>query len=217
MPANVHLSDADPAAQCLRVGVTGGMGSGKSMVCKMLHTLGAPVYDADTWAKWLLHLDESIKKGVIGIFGPEAYDAQGAYQRAWIAGIVFQDAGKLAALNALVHPAVEQHSRAWHEDWARRGSTYTVKEAALMIESGSYRHLDFLIVVAAPEALRVQRVCHRDQLTEEQVRARISKQMPESEKIKLADFVIHNDGKQMLIPQVWEAHQLILQRIHTRA
>lgn len=217
MSANIHLSDTNTAAQCLRVGVTGGMGSGKSMVCKMLHTLGAPVYDADTWAKWLLHLDENIKKGVIDIFGPEAYDAQGAYQRAWIAGIVFQDAAKLAALNALVHPAVEQHSRAWHEDWARKGAAYTVKEAALMIESGSYRHLDFLIVVAAPEELRVQRVCRRDQLTEAQVRARINKQMPESEKIKLADFVIHNDGKQMLIPQVWVAHQQILQRIHTRA
>lgn len=176
----------------------------------MLHTLGAPVYDADYWAKWLIEHDENTKKGVTDIFGPEAYDAAGAYQRAWVAGIVFQDPAKLAALNAVVHPAVEQHGRAWHEEWAQKGAAYTIKEAALMIESGSYKHLDFLIVVTAPEALRIRRVCHRDQLSEEQVRARIRRQMPESEKIKLADFVIHNDGKQMLIPQVWKAHQLIV-------
>lgn len=199
-----------PGSRCLRVGVTGGIGSGKSTVCQMLHALGAPVYDADFWAKWLIEHDENTKKGVIDIFGHEAYNAAGEYQRAWVAGIVFQDAEKLAALNAVVHPAVEQHSHAWHEAWAQKGTAYTIKEAALMIESGSYKHLDFLIVVTAPEALRIQRVCQRDHLSEEQVRARIRRQMPESEKIKLADFAIHNDGKQMLIPQVWEAHQLIV-------
>ena len=154
--------------------------------------------------------------GIIGIFGPDAYDAAGAYQRAWVAEIVFKDATKLAALNAVVHPAVERHSRAWHEEQARKGAIYTVKEAALMIESGSHRHLDFLIVVTAPEDLRIQRVCQRDHLSEEQVRDRIRRQMPESEKVRLADFVIHNDGKQLLIPQVWQAHRLILQQTPVR-
>ena len=183
----------------------------------MLHALGAPVYDADTWAKWLVQHDAAVKQGVTNIFGPEAYNEAGEYQRAWVAGIVFQDAGKLAALNAVVHPAVAHHSKAWHEDWAQRGAAYTVKEAALMIESGSYKHLDFLIVVTAPEVLRIQRVCERDHLTEEQVIARIRKQLPEAEKIKLADFVIHNDAKKMLIPQVWQAHRLILQQIQAHS
>ncbi len=203
---------SDLRQNCLRVGVTGGIGSGKSTVCRMMETLGIPVYDADTWAKWLIEHDEQTKKGVIAIFGPEAYDNAGIYQRKWISGIVFQDAEKLQALNALVHPAVERHSTAWHEEQARLGMPYTVKEAALMIESGSYRHLDFMIVVTAPEHLRVQRVVQRDHLTEAQVLARISKQMPEAEKVKLADFVIYNDEQQMLIPQVWEAHKTILNR-----
>ena len=216
MHSPAPLPSSDIPSICLRVGVTGGIGSGKSTVCQIFHALGAPVYDADTWAKWLIQHDAVVKKAVIQIFGPEAYNASGEYQRAWIANIVFQDPGKFAALNAIVHPAVEQHSRSWHQEWAQRGAAYTVKEAALMIESGSQRHLDFLIVVTAPEALRIQRVCQRDHLTEEQVRARMERQLPEAEKIKLAHLVIHNDGKQLLIPQVWQVHQLILQQIHTR-
>lgn len=192
---------------CLRVGVTGGIGSGKSTVCRIFQSLGVPVYDADTWAKWLIEHDPEVKSGILQLFGTEAYDASGAYQRAWVAGIVFQDACKLAALNALVHPAVECHSSAWHNEQAQNGAPYTIKEAALMIESGSYRHLDYLIVVSAPESVRIERVMRRDGATEEQVRARISKQMPEAERLKHADWVIHNDGQQLLIPQVWQAHR----------
>jgi dephospho-CoA kinase len=130
-----------------------------------------------------------------------------------VAGIVFQDSAKLAALNALVHPAVERHSSAWHEEQARGGAPYTIKEAALMIESGSYRHLDFLIVVTAPEEVRIERVMQRDQSTETQVRARISKQISEEDRIKFATFVIRNDGKHLLLPQVWAAHRLILEGV----
>lgn len=209
---HIPAIDSDVVAPCLRVGVTGGIGSGKSTVCRIFESLGVPVYDADTWAKWLIEHDEAVKTGIIGIFGAEAYDAAGVYQRAFISNIVFADPGKLAALNALVHPAVEQHSRAWHAEWAAKGASYTVKEAALMIESGSYRHLDFLIVVTAPEELRIERVRLRDHSSEEQVRSRINKQMLEADRIKFATFVIHNDGRHMLIPQVWQAHRLILQQ-----
>lgn len=212
MQSEINLPGVESLSGCLRVGVTGGIGSGKSTVCRILESFGVPVYDADTWAKWLVQNDAGIKKGIISIFGPEAYDESGIYNRAWIAGIVFQNAEKLAALNALVHPAVEQHSSGWHDTWAARGAAYTVKEAALMIESGSYRHLDYLIVVTAPEALRIQRVRDRDHISEEQVRARIRKQLSEADKIKLANFVIHNDGKQMLLPQVWQVHQQLMQQ-----
>lgn len=196
--------------KCLRVGITGGIGSGKSLVCRMFGTFGVPVYYADIWAKYLLSTDEDLIKGIIGLFGTEAYDEEGAYNRPLVAKIAFENPDKLAALNALVHPAVERHSRIWHEDWAAAGEPYTLKEAALMIESGSHQFLDLLIVVAAPETLRLQRVMERDGLSEQQVRARMGGQLPEAEKLELADFVIMNDGEHALIPQVWRIHQEIL-------
>ncbi|HND89202.1 MAG TPA: dephospho-CoA kinase, partial [Saprospiraceae bacterium] len=107
-------------------------------------------------------------------------------------------------------PAVETASREWHDLCAREGSPYTLKEAALMVESGSHRHLDFLIVVTAPEPLRIQRVMQRDALSEEQVRARIRHQLPEPDKVALADFVICNDGEQALEPQVKAIHERLL-------
>ena len=200
---------------CLRVGVTGGIGSGKSTVCRIFQSLGVPVYDADTWAKWLIEHDPEVKSGILQLFGTEAYDASGAYQRAWVAGIVFQDASKLAALNALVHPAVECHSSAWHNEQAQNGAPYTIKEAALMIESGSHQYLDFLIVVTAPEAMRVQRAMQRDGISEAQVLSRMRNQLPEEEKVKLADFVVVNDGGQLLVPQVWQIHQALIRQQET--
>jgi len=208
----VPEQQSPPTPKCLRVGVTGGIGSGKTTVCRIFQSMGIPVYDADTWAKWLIENDPEVKNGILDLFGPEAYNETGAYQRAFIAGIVFQDPAKLAALNALVHPAVERHGKSWHDEWANKGVPYTVKEAALMIESGTYKHLDYLIVVTAPVEVRVERVLRRDQTTEEQVRARINQQITEADRIKFATFVIHNDGKRLLIPQVWQAHRLILKQ-----
>jgi len=197
---------------CLRVGITGGIGSGKTTVCRIFESLGIPVYYADDWAKWLINNDETLKKGIVEIFGDEAYTEAGEYNRPVVAKIVFENKEKLTALNALVHPVVERHSRDWHERQAAGGAPYTLKEAALMIESGSHQFLDFLIVVTAPEDLRVQRVMLRDGVSAGQVRARMTNQMPEIGKVKLADFVIVNDGKQMLIPQVWQIHQQILEK-----
>ena len=197
---------------CLRVGITGGIGSGKSTVCRIFETLGIPVFYADTWAKHLLNTDPNLRAGVIAIFGPEAYTSEGDYDRPAVARMAFGQPEKLAALNALVHPAVEAESRRWHEQQAESGVPYTLKEAALMVESGSHRHLDFLIVVTAPESLRIQRVMQRDGLMQEQVQARIRSQLPEEEKQKLADFLIQNDGTQHLIPQVVAIHQKLIQR-----
>ena len=168
------------------------------------------MYYADHWAKWLINNEDALKKGIVEIFGQEAYTPDGAYNRPFVAKVVFENKQKLAALNALVHPAVEQNSRSWHEEQAALGVPYTLKEAALIIESGSHHFLDFLIVVTAPEALRIQRVVQRDGVTKEQVSARMANQMPEAEKVVLADFVIVNDGTQALIPQVWRIHQTIL-------
>lgn len=196
----------------LRVGITGGIGSGKSTICRIFESLGVPVYDADYWAKWLLNHNSALKSAVVKIFGPEAYDADGNYNRPWVAQQAFNNPEKLAALNAVAHPAVEEHARNWHEAKTRDGHPYTLKEAALMIESGSYKHLDFLIVVSAPEAVRIERVVKRDGVSEAQVRARMRHQLPEAEKLALADFVILNDGQNSLIRQVFKTHQALLEQ-----
>lgn len=194
------------------MGITGGIGSGKTTVCRIFAALGVPVYDADYWAKWLITNDPEVKLAIEALVGPEAYLADGSYNRTLVASVVFHDKDKLAALNAIVHPAVERHSAAWHDRYAALGKAYTLKEAALMVESGSHRHLDFLIVVTAPEALRIRRVMERDHLPETAVRDRLKNQLPEAEKAALADFRINNDGTQLLIPQVWAIHQILTVR-----
>ncbi|MEI6409971.1 MAG: dephospho-CoA kinase, partial [Bacteroidota bacterium] len=155
------------------VGITGGIGVGKSTVCRIFEALGIPVYDADYWAKWLITNDPALKQQIKELFGAEAYLPDGTYNRAFVASQVFSDKNKLAALNASVHPAVARHGAEWHQAQIERGCPYTLKEAALMIESGSYRQLDCLIVVTAPESLRIQRVMQRDGVDEKTVRARI--------------------------------------------
>jgi len=183
------------------------MGSGKTTVCRIFESLGIPVYDADGRAKWLILNDMDLRKGIVAVFGEDAYLPDGTYNRPWIAQIVFTQPEKLAALNALVHPAVELDSRRWHQEMSAHGAPYTLREAALLIESGNHQWLDALIVVTAPEDLRVQRVIQRDQLTETQVRARLSAQMSEEKKVALADFLVINDGLHLLLPQVLAIHQ----------
>lgn len=187
----------------LKIGVTGGIGSGKTTVCKIFAVLGIPVYYADEQAKALMELDAGLVQDIKAVFGNEAYDASGKLDRAYLAGRVFNNAAELQKLNSLVHPVV---IRSGHE-WANRQTApYTLKEAALLFESGSYKQHDFNILVFAPEEERISRVMLRDQVTRAQVQARISKQMPESEKEVLADFQIDNSANTPLIPQVLRLH-----------
>jgi dephospho-CoA kinase len=186
------------------LGITGGIGSGKTTVCKIFETLGIPVYYADDRAKYLMSHDPVLIARIIELFGSEAFLEPHLLNRAHIAQVAFNDKEKLNQLNALVHPAVAQDGLNWQA--AQHNVPYTLKEAALLFESGSYRTLDKIIVVAAPLELRIQRVMARDEAKREEVEARISKQMPEAEKVKLADFVINNDGKSPLISQVMAIH-----------
>lgn len=202
-----------PSSKCLRVGITGGIGSGKTTVCRIFEAFGIPVYYADDQARWLIANDPDLKTAMIDIFGPEVYLPDGTYNRALVGGIVFKDPAKLAALNAAVHPAVERHAQAWHAAQAKKGLAYTLKEAALLVESGSYKMLDKLIVVTAPEALRIRRVMERDGISEAAVQARLDSQLPEAEKVRLADFVINNDGKHSLVQQVWDLHRALTSHI----
>ena len=187
----------------LKVGITGGIGSGKSTVARIFSLLGVPVYDADSAAKRLMHEDAGLRSSIIEAFGERAYP-DGKLDRGWLAGQVFNDPAKLTLLNALVHPLTIADAKAWME---RQTAPYTLKEAALLFESGSDKGLDAVIGVSAPEELRVRRVMEREHTTEEEIRKRISQQMSESEKIGRCDFIIHNDGVHMVIPQVLALHE----------
>ena len=191
----------------LKAGITGGIGSGKSTVAGLFRILGIPVYDADSRAKWLMAHDAALKRALRAAFGEQTFSSTGELDRKYLARVVFKDPEKLKQLNALVHPAVARDAIAWHE---RQGQVpYTLKEAALLYESGSFRDLDFVIVVTAPEETRIERVMRRDGLDRGAVEVRIQNQWPEDQKAARADFVIHNDGRQSLIAQVMAIHRAL--------
>lgn len=192
----------------LRVGLTGGIGSGKSTVARLLEMMGAAVYVADDRAKALMVDDDELRRGIVGLFGADAYGADGRLNRQMIAGRVFSDATLLERLNGLVHPAVERDFAAWAErcDGAARRPAYVVEEAAVLIESGGWRRMDCLVAVTAPVEVRVERVMRRDGASREQALARIAAQMDEQKRLSFADRVVVADDRHLLIPQVVELH-----------
>jgi dephospho-CoA kinase len=189
----------------LQVGITGGIGSGKSLVCKIFNTLGVPSYDADSRAKIVMTTDGILVDTIKKEFGVLTYDATGTLNRQHLANTVFNQPDKLKRLNELVHPRVALDYERWVQSQAN--VKYVLKETALLFESVSYQTLNKIIVVTAPETLRVQRVLQRDlHRSIEQTKAIIRNQMAEEEKIKTADYVITNDETQLLIPQVLNLH-----------
>ncbi len=185
-------------------GITGGIGSGKSLVCKIFATLGVPIYDADSRAKWLMENDIVLMENIKKSFGLEAY-LDGHLNRIFLAQEVFSNENKRQMLNALVHPAVGEDAKKWREN--QKNAPYTLKEAALLIEAGSYKDLDGLILVLAPTDVRIARVRERDkQRSEQEIKSIIEKQMPDDEKMKFAQYLLNNDGKNLLIPQVLALH-----------
>lgn len=192
----------------LKVGITGGIGSGKTTVCQIFASLGIPVYYADERAKWLMVNDRELVLAITEVFGKEVYFPDGQLNRKHLSDIIFSEPQKREQLNALVHPAVWRDGAEWNAN--NQEAPYTLKEAALIYESGGDKQLDRVIVVTAPEAVRIDRVVQRDEVPSDAVRARIAAQMPEAEKVILADFVINNDGKHLLIPQVLDIHRQLV-------
>lgn len=190
----------------IKVGITGNMGSGKTTICNIFAALGIPIYDADSRAKALM-LEPRLKNQIIALFGTDAYDLQGQLNTPYISQQAFSDATLLTQLNALVHPAVAEDAMAWHE---AQSSPYTLREAALLIESESYKQLDRLILVTAPEKMRIHRVQMRNQWSLEEIKARMAKQMPEDAKRRFAQYIITNDGQKSLIEQVMAIHAELL-------
>ena len=190
----------------LRIGITGGIGSGKTTVADIFHVLGIPVYKSDDASKRLMVEDKDLKKNIIESFGKESY-VNGILNRKYLAAQVFNDSQKIALLNSFVHPATINDARRWTE---KQNSAYTIKEAALIFESGSDEFLDYVIGVKSPLSLRVERAMRRDNVTLQQVEARMKLQMDEDERMKRCDFIIINDEQQMLIPQVLLLHERFL-------
>ncbi|WP_316736522.1 dephospho-CoA kinase [Pedobacter aquatilis] len=192
-----------------KVGITGGIGSGKTTVCKVFEVLGIPVFYADTVAKEIMITDVLLIEGVKNAFGKESYSEDGKLNNKHIASIVFNNEVELSKLNALVHPAVFRVFDAW-ESQIVADVPYTLKEAALLFESGSYKMADTTILVTAPFETKLKRVMQRDNVTAEQVKARMDKQLSDDEKSKLANHFIINDEKLSIIEQVLALHQQFL-------
>lgn len=193
----------------LKIGLTGGIGSGKSTVAKVLEVLGVPVYYADEAAKELMHSNELLKQQLILHFGKETYFEDGQLNRKHLSSIVFNNKEKLEQLNSLVHPATIADAKEW---FSKQQSPYVVKEAALLFESGTAEGLDYIIGVTAPAALRIKRVMDRDGVTADEVKRRMANQVDDTLKMKLCDFVLYNNEQELLLPQVLTLHNELIKR-----
>ena len=189
----------------LKIGITGGIGAGKSLICNLFTTLGIPIYNADNEAKWIILNNSYVKQKIIDLLGTEAYTEDGRYNTNYVSQKVFNDKELLNSLNAIVHPAVGKHSQEWLN--GHTNAPYIIREAALLFESGASKLIDKTILVYAPAEIRLLRVLQRDNLPKEQIIKRMASQWSEEEKIKLADHIIYNDGSRSVIKQVWSLHR----------
>ncbi len=190
----------------IKIGITGGIGSGKTTVAKIFETLGIPVYYADEAAKRLMNENENLRSQIIKYFGTETF-ANNELNRSHLSSLVFGNAQKLALLNSLVHPVTIADADVWMK---QQDTAYIIKEAALIFESDVWKHLDKVIGVSAPYDLRLQRTMQRDNMNKDAVEARMNKQMDEEEKMKRCDYIINNDERVLLIPQVIKLHELFV-------
>jgi len=190
------------------IGLTGGIGSGKSTIAKVFSNMGISVFDADNTAKTLMNSNPIVKEKLIAAFGAEVYTNDNQIlNRAYLSKLVFSDQHKLALLNSIVHPITIQAAT----DWAATQNTpYVIKEAALFFESGATVGVHKIIGVSAPKAVRINRVMKRDHCSKAEVEQRMTHQIEESLKMKLCDWVIVNDDLQLVLPQVVALHETIL-------
>ncbi len=188
----------------LRIGITGGIGSGKTTVAKIFETLGIPVYNADDASKRLMNENAAIKEILIQHFGIETYKND-QLNRPYLSTVVFNNPEKLLQLNAIIHPATIKDAADWMQ---QQTSKYVIKEAALIFESGSHEYLDKVITVFAPKSLRIHRAMQRDNVSKEEIEKRMNQQIDENIKMRLSDYVIINDEQQLLIPQVMKLHEI---------
>ena len=193
----------------IKIGITGGIGSGKSTVCKIFELLGVPVYNADERARELMTNSKRLKRQIVELLGSESYQENGELNRIYISNKIFENDELRIKINNIVHPYVIRDGKKWQEKHS--DFKYTLKEAALLIESGSYKDLDKIIVVTAPEELRTQRIKMRNpQWSDEEIQKRIKSQMREEDFLKYADWIVENDGRKSIILQIYKIHKEIL-------
>ncbi len=193
----------------IKIGITGGIGSGKSTASRLFELLGIPVYYSDTVAKELMDNDSTVKNKIIDVFGADTILKNNLIDRKIIAGIVFNDKDKLQQLNAIIHPAVAKHFDNWL--LKQTNAPYILKETAILFESGAYKLVDKIIVVTTPKELRIDRIMLRDRVNRQEVEQRMKNQMNGEELLKLADFIIVNDETQSMIKQVLTIHKNIIE------
>lgn len=187
----------------IKVGLTGGIGSGKTTVCNVFNHLGIAVYHADIHAKLLSDKNTEIRESLISLFGSDIYDNWGL-DRKKLSGIIFSDKKILQKVNAIIHPKVFQHFNEWLAD--KKNSKYIIHEAAILFESGSRKHFEKVITVTAPEEIRIKRVMLRDDVSHTHVKNIMNNQMPEADKISNSDYIIENDDKTPVLPQILRIH-----------
>lgn len=190
-----------------KVGITGGIGSGKTFCARLFGQLGIPVYYADDRARDLMHNDVEVKSALIALLGAEAYDENGMLQKSFLREQVFNHPQTRKSINKIVHPAVSRDYELWHKN---QDNPYTLKEAALLVESGSYRSLDHLIMVDTPLTTRIQRTMARDGIDEPAVRNRMNSQLPDEDKKAVSDLLIDNSGCLPILPQILNIHRKLL-------
>jgi dephospho-CoA kinase len=193
----------------MKIGITGGIGSGKSTVCEFFEIIGIPVFTADTEAKAIMDNSQVIRNQLTAIFGKDIYLHNYILNRKKLAELIFHSPVLLEKVNAVVHPEVRKYFLDWFK---KQNAAYIVYEAAILFETGFYTMMDFNILVIAPEEERIKRVMAREKTTMQDIQSRISKQWPDEEKIKLADYVITNNNKELIIPQLVELDKKF--RIH---
>ena len=194
--------------QHLRIGITGGMGAGKSTVCKIFSQIGISIYDADSRAKWLMNNNPELKEAIRKSFGWDSYTRKDDLNRDYLAKVVFNNEEKLKNLNSIVHPAVMKDFELWTQE--HKDEPYSLKEAALLFESDSYKNLHKVIVINSPIETRIERVVKRDHVKREDVLKRIENQSTDRERMEKADWIIYNDGINSLIEQAMKIHRQIL-------
>lgn len=196
----------------LTIGITGGIGSGKTTVCKVFKVLGIPVFQADMVAGKLQNEDPQIKKSLKALFGADIYAEDGLLNRRKLAGIIFNDRKLLEKINNIIHPAVHQEFNKWKAQF--KNFPYVLYEAAIVFETGSFRKFDRTILVVAAEKERIERVMKRDHTTAEAIIQRMHNQFPDAKKMKMADFIIENNDNQLVIPQILELDQFLKSNSH---
>ena len=186
----------------LKAGITGGIGSGKSLICMAFSQLGVPIYFADQEAKQLIKIHPEIRSGLINLLGDAIYLPSGEVDRKKLASAIFKDNELISKVNSIIHPIVRKHYEQWLKQF--KNEPYTLHEAAITFETGLYKTMDFMILVTAPETVRIQRVAQRDNSSNEDILNRMKNQWPDEKKIPLADFIIDNDDYHLALPKIIE-------------